>query len=418
MRIAVVVGRFPVLSETFVLNQIVGLIERGHDVDILACAADATGASHPDVQRFELLKRTRYLFSGGSIPQRLSRAWQLISSIPRCPLMLPRALNVLKYGTEAARLKLLGAAATMVRLGDYDVFHCHFGPNGQRIAMLREVCSLSGRLLTTFHGYDVTMIPQERGPDVYRHLFSVGDFYTANTPYTAQRAISLGCPEERMVTIPMGVNLSRFRFKERRLSAGESVRVVTIARLVEKKGLEYAIRAVHKVTRPDRPILYRIIGDGPLRRHLENLIGALNIGHAVQLVGWKTQEDVAALCSDAHLFMLPSVTAADGDTEGQALVLQEAQAMGLPILSTLHNGIPDGVLDGQSGFLVPERDEEALADRLSYLVEHPNLWSAMGHAGRTFVEDRYDIEKLNDRLVTIFHAVRDGTIVATQESSQ
>lgn len=86
-------------------------------------------------------------------------------------------------------------------------------------------------------------------------------------------------------------------------------------------------------------------------------------------------------------------------------MLQEAQAMGLPVLSTLHNGIPDGVLDGESGFLVPERDENALAEKLSYLVENPSVWSDMGRAGRAHVEKNYDINKLNDRLIEIYQQV-------------
>ena len=91
--------------------------------------------------------------------------------------------------------------------------------------------------------------------------------------------------------------------------------------------------------------------------------------------------------------------------EGQGLVLQEAQAMGLPVVSTWHNGIPEGVLDDVSGFLVPERDVHALAEKLFYLIEHPELWPAMGRAGRKFVEQRYDIKQLNKELVELYRAV-------------
>jgi colanic acid/amylovoran biosynthesis glycosyltransferase len=118
-----------------------------------------------------------------------------------------------------------------------------------------------------------------------------------------------------------------------------------------------------------------------------------------------TQDEVRELYADSHIFILSSVTAANGDREGQGLVLQEAQAMGLPVLSTLHNGIPDGVLDGESGFLVPEKDADALAEKLTYLIENPENWPEMGLAGRKFVEERYDINKLNDRLVKIYEQI-------------
>jgi len=122
----------------------------------------------------------------------------------------------------------------------------------------------------------------------------------------------------------------------------------------------------------------------------------------IHLLGWKTKDEVRELYDDSHLFVLSSVTAANGDKEGQGLVLQEAQAMGLPVLATLHNGFPDSVLDGKSAFLVPERDVDTLAEKLDFLVEHPAMWSEMSEAGRTFVEANFDVDKLNDRLVDIY----------------
>ena len=100
--------------------------------------------------------------------------------------------------------------------------------------------------------------------------------------------------------------------------------------------------------------------------------------------------------------MLASVTASDGDMEGQGLVLQEAQAVGLPVVSTLHNGIPDGVLNGVSGYLVPEGDAHALAERVEYLIEHPGVWPEMGRCGREFVEKNYNIQMLNNKLIEIY----------------
>jgi colanic acid/amylovoran biosynthesis glycosyltransferase len=171
---------------------------------------------------------------------------------------------------------------------------------------------------------------------------------------------------------------------------------------VEKKGIEYAIKAIAKIAEDYPNIIYRIVGDGSLRESLEALVLDLKISDNVKLLGWMTQEQVRQLYDDSHIFILPSVTAADGDREGQALVLQEAQAMGLPILSTLHNGIPEGVLDGKSGFLVPERDVDALAEKLRYLVTNPEVWAKMGRQGRAYVEERYNIEQLNEQLVEIY----------------
>jgi len=115
---------------------------------------------------------------------------------------------------------------------------------------------------------------------------------------------------------------------------------------------------------------------------------------------------------EAHILLMPSVTAGNGDTEGQGLVLQEAQACGLPVLATDHNGFPEGMLPGRSGFLVPERDFESMAERLTYMLEHPQMWAGWGCAGRAHVEAHYDIRKLSLRLEQLYkqaiHSYRAG----------
>jgi len=122
-------------------------------------------------------------------------------------------------------------------------------------------------------------------------------------------------------------------------------------------------------------------------------------------VGWQAESALQRLYDEASIFLLSSVTAQNGDQEGMGLVILEAQAVGLPVLSTQHDGIPEAVVDGQSAFLVPERDVDALADRLTYLIEHPDIWPHMAQVGRAHVEDQYDIEVLNDRLAAIYREV-------------
>jgi colanic acid/amylovoran biosynthesis glycosyltransferase len=118
--------------------------------------------------------------------------------------------------------------------------------------------------------------------------------------------------------------------------------------------------------------------------------------------GSKRHEEVIQVLTQTHILIAPSVTAADGDEEGIPNTLKEAMAMGLPVISTVHAGIPELVEDGVSGFLVPERDVEALADRLERLVDHSETWAAMGRAGRRQIEAEFDIERLNDELLVLY----------------
>ncbi len=396
MKIAFLVGRFPTLSKTFILDQIVGLIERGHEVDIFAGSKGKDPKVHPDVREYDLLAKTYYRYS----PIKAIRLF--IQYSPKNSLVLFKSLNIFKYGKNALSLRLFFATLPFLKTDSYDIIHCHFGSKGTLGVLLRDLGAIKGKVITSFHGYDANAYPQRYGNDVYKFLFQKVDLCTVNTDFTGERVKALGCPEDKIVKLPVGLNITKFPFIERKLNSVDNIKVLTVGRLVEKKGLKYSIKAVAKVLKTYPNLQYQIVGDGALRNQLHKLIRQLDIEDKVKLLGWMNQDEVRQLYAKAHIFILSSVTDREGDQEGQGLVLQEAQAMGLPVISTLHNGIPEGVLDGKSGFLVPERDVDAIALKLQQLILHPEIWPEMGRAGRQFVKNHYDIKKLNDRLVEIY----------------
>jgi colanic acid/amylovoran biosynthesis glycosyltransferase len=243
------------------------------------------------------------------------------------------------------------------------------------------------------------------GESVYKDLFEEGDVFICNTNFTKERLIELGCDEKKIIILPVGLRIGRFKFSERRVQEKEPIKILTVARLVEEKGHRYAIEAISKLIKKDMDLQYIIAGDGPLRRELDNLVSKLGMGRHVKFLGAVDQNEVLDLYQQAHIFILPCVIGRNGGTEGQGLVLQEAQAVGLPIISTSIGGIPEGVLDGKSGFLVPEGDVDALFRKLEYLIQRPELWPEMGRCGRKFVEVKYDIKMLNSKLVRIYDAL-------------
>lgn len=406
MRIAFLLLGFPVLSETFILNQIVDLIERGYEVDIYASypKSDNLTKIHNLVEKYNLIEKTYYrpTWEPPKIYAVLKGLRLLLANFARDPIVLLRSLNPFKYHKEALSMRLLYAAIPLIKKQPYDIIHCHFAVMGVNGVFLREIGALKGKIVTSFHGADVNSHPKSYGENFYKPLFKKGDWFTSNTEFTAGIASKLGCPPEKISILPVGLDMPSYSFEPRYLNPDELIKIITVARLAEKKGIEYAIAAVAKVLKTHPNIIYKIVGEGNLREPLEKLIAELDVADKVHLLGWMTQDEVRQLYADSHIFILSSVTAANGDKEGQGLVLQEAQAMGLPVLSTLHNGIPDGVIDGESGFLVPEKDVDALAEKLTYLIENPEIVPKMGRAGREFVEERYDINKLNDRLVEIY----------------
>ncbi|OHB78465.1 MAG: hypothetical protein A2W31_00070 [Planctomycetes bacterium RBG_16_64_10] len=406
MRIAFFLNQFPVLSETFILDQMTGLIDRGHELDIYARGPGAGTPSHAEVDQYGLLARTRYHGMPVNRGRRVAAACRLLATRFRHrPRVALRALNPARYGLEAASLARLFWHAALVDQPPYDVVHGHFGPNGRLACQLREAGVLRGAVATTFYGYDLTQVPHQRGRAHYRDLFENSDLLLPISGFFRNKLLELGCPPEKIAVHHLGIDCSKFHYQARRHDPTAPIRLLSLARLVEKKGLEYAIRAVAKVAHEFPRIRYRIVGDGPLRRKLEQLIAQLAVGTQIELAGWRSRAEILAELARADLVLAPSVTAADGDQEGTPVALMEAMATGLPVLSTWHSGIPELVEDGVSGALVPERDADALAAKLRELLCNPSRWPEMGRRGRATVEQHFHIGRLNDQLVELYRGI-------------
>jgi len=403
MKIAFIVDRFPCISQTFILNQITGLLDMEYDVKIFAQFNPKEEKVHSDVEKYRLMERVRYFDIPNDKNKRiLKAAFLVITNFHKKPLKILKSLSILKYGKKALSLKLLYIFIPFLDQR-FDVILCHFGSNGILGAYLKEI-GVNGKLVTAFHGYDMSAFISNNSKNAYKNLFLNGDLFLPVSDYWKKKLIRMDCNEKKIIVHRMGINLGKFTFFERRKEPREAIKLLTIGRLTEKKGHEYAIRAVSKLIKKYKNIEYIIAGDGPLRSKLENLVLELGMGSYIKFIGEVEQNEVVKLYQLAHIFILPSITASNGDQEGIPVVLMEAQATGLPIISTYHTGIPEVILEGKSGFLVPEKDVEALVKKLEYLIEHPELWSKMGHYGRKFVEERYNIEKLNLQLVKIFNA--------------
>jgi colanic acid/amylovoran biosynthesis glycosyltransferase len=280
----------------------------------------------------------------------------------------------------------------------YDIIHCQYGTIGRQFLLLKRF--LPAKYVVTFRGFDL-FIYGLRGEKYYGHLFDMADCIIANNKYTANQLIELGCPSNKIVEVRSASNLDRFQFKTRTIKSGTTLKMLTVARLVEVKGLEYAVKAVAKLAK-DYPIKYEIVGEGILRPYLEKLINQLGLSNTVFLLGAQDREMVARLMREAHLFILPSVTLVNGRQDTGPGVLREALASGIPVVASNSGGIPYLVANGISGFLVPERDVDALAERLGFLIDHPEIWPEMGEAGRRFVEEHYDLKKQNNKLLEVY----------------
>jgi colanic acid/amylovoran biosynthesis glycosyltransferase len=402
MKIAVIVKEFPTLSETFIINQITGLIDLGHDVDIYSRIKPAVTKCHSDIIEYGLLERTVYLEEvpankGIRVFKALTR---FIMNFHRSPWTLLSSLNVFKYGKDSLSLNLLYAVMPFAGK-KYDIIKCHFGPNGNFGAMLKKM-GVGMKLVTMFHGHDIRKGLQAGG-HIYRPLFKAGDCFLANCDYSYRNLISFGADTQRVLYHPGGVDLVRFPYRKQanRREHSNPIVVLTVARLVHEKGLEYGIHAIRKLLErnPSLSLIYHIVGEGPLEKSLKALVGELSLSEKVFFLGGMVQKEVLQEMSRADIFLLPSVE------ETLGVVLMEAQAIGLPVVATDVGSVDQVLKNGESGYLVPSRDLDALADKLMYLIEHRDMWPQMGRYGREFIEKNFDIKKLNKRLVEIYQGL-------------
>ncbi len=376
-------------------------MDMGHSVDIFRTMPSEQTGIHPIVEEYALLKRTRLIPRPTGRFRRVLRGLRiLLSGLFLNPILMLRAMNVFKYGKQAASLRYLYLASCFT--GSYDAVHCHFGMLGDTGVLLKDLGARTGPVLTSFHGFDITTHIKDHGSDCYRDLFEKGDRFLPISENWKRKLINLGCPPDRIVVHRMAVDCDQFRYMPRSLARGETAEVLSVARFVEKKGLQYAITAVAALLKRGIDLRYTIIGDGELRSTLAGLIEELGAGDRIRLAGWQGQYDVLHAMDSAHILLAPSVTASSGDQEGIPVVLMEAMAMGLPVLSTFHSGIPELVEDGISGILVPPRNCKALEDALHGMISDPASWTAIEKAARERVESNYNIKSQVSRLVQIY----------------
>jgi colanic acid/amylovoran biosynthesis glycosyltransferase len=219
-----------------------------------------------------------------------------------------------------------------------------------------------------------------------------------------RRLLELGCPPEKVRVFRMGVALDTFEFRPRR-AEGAPVSLLSVGRLVEKKGFEFGLRAFAGALHAHPGLRYDIAGDGPLREPLERLARELGLAERVRFHGRLLRSEVEQLRRRANILLAPSVTDGEGDQEGIPVVIMEAMASGIPVISTRHSGIPELVVDGETGLLAPERDAPALVAALDRLLAESELSERLARAARERVAALHDQARLNDELAQLLGEV-------------
>jgi colanic acid/amylovoran biosynthesis glycosyltransferase len=286
-----------------------------------------------------------------------------------------------------------------------DLIHAHFASGGKTLLSLMR--GFKGPLIVTLHsGSDVPVEKPRFG--IYRKLAKKATLFLCVSDFIRKQAIEAGFPAEKLLVHYIGIDRTLFVPPS---STSPADSVLFVGRLVEMKGGVYLLYAMQKVQakRPDCALT--IVGDGPLRADLERLAAELQVN--CRFLGVQPPATIRQMLPKARLFCLPSVTTASGDREGLPTVLIEAQAMGVPVVSTFHSGIPEGVIDGVTGTLVPERDSERLAAAILQLLEDKDLWERYHVATQEHIDRNFDLRRQTALLEEIYSEALAGRVLAS-----
>ena len=314
--VAFVVSTFPVTSETWLINQIADLIERGIDVRLYAFKK---GTEENISQRYfdhKMKDRTVYL----EMPENLlARFFVAIPKFFHMLFVKPRALlsvfSVREHGANAYSGKLLFWTEPFLDL-TADLIHCHFGTVANRFLAIRDALRLPQPFLTSFYGYDVSSVPQQKGAGYYDRLIKECPFFIVMSNNMKDRVAKLGFSREKMDPVPISEDVESFPYKERVLEKDEKIRIVTVGRFVEKKGFDDLVRAMAIVKQKlGRPFVCAIIGGGELEGELRALAKELDVEDVVSFEGFMKVQDVVQFLMKSHLYIQPSKTAKNGDME-------------------------------------------------------------------------------------------------------
>lgn len=378
LQILFVTSSFPRYDQQFILNMICRLIELGHNVYIAATRPAKENIMPIMVHQYNLLDKTLYF--GSKNPLKLLQRHRFM------PLR----------------------SAIIPPIDTFDVICSQFGNIGARVVQFKKELEynkkIKAKLVTCFRGRDTSEALQT-DPHVYDDLSKEGDLFLPVCKFFKDILEDIGFPPEKTKVLYSTINCDQFAFRNRKVKKGSPIELISVSRLVEKKGIEYTIRAVAEVVKTDPRIHYTIVGDGPIRQQLQSLINTLRMQRYITMVGAQSNEKIPALLYKSHIFVLSSITAQDGDQEGIANALKEAMATGMPVLSTKTAGNAELVEDGVSGFLVNEKDVHALATKIRYFIRNPTMISHMGRTGRQVVQERFHIPRVIDQFIALLEDI-------------
>lgn len=394
---------FPSLSETFILNQTIGLLDRDHSLTVLARTSESAESIHEEINEYNLRERTEYFHMPDNNLYRFGKALGKIASLlGHHPFKTIRGLRPRIQRQYAKTLEAPYVLNAFHSLGkDFDIVHAHFGWNGILGAVLKASGFHKGPLITSFYGSDARTHPDTWGEHVYESVFEYSEVLTGSSRALSRDVKSLSSQTTPVRTVYTGIPTTKFTPKS--VGSSESTaNLLSVGRLVPCKGYGYAIRAVRKVVEEGIDVRYELVGDGPIRSNLSSLTRDLGIEDSVHLTGSLPRESVIQKLQNTDIFLAPSVTGSGGVQDSIGTSLLEAMSCGLPVIATDLPSIQEVITTGENGFLCSQKNPECLTDHIMQLHQDSDLRQSVGSSARKTITQNHSIKSLTDQLEDLY----------------
>lgn len=349
LKILYVLDSFPKITETFIIESIAGMLDRGHNVSIYAVRRSKEKIVHPLINDYDLFNRIYFE-------------------------QLPADIRT------------------------YDIVLCQFGVLGCNFPV--RLLSNQTKMITCIRGSDITQNVEKKRRK-YEQLFKRCDLFLPVCEYFKTILKNMGCPEEKICVHGSSINCSAFPYQERQLKNTNRLELISIGRLVPKKGRKTLIQAISILKRKYPHVHLTIVGNGAQKEILVEYVRRLGLQEHITFVYTATQGQVRTLLEQSDIFILTSETASDGNEEGIPNALKEAMAIGVPVIATDHAGNPELITHKKTGLLIAQKNPKEVVGAVEWLINNVDKWPQITKEAR-LVSERYDRKRLAKELETIF----------------
>jgi colanic acid/amylovoran biosynthesis glycosyltransferase len=390
------VDSFPNYSETFIHNQIYYLIDQSFDVEILAIKEKNYSQKivHQKMIDYTLDSKVKFLRHGINLDMLINFIFSPMFS-----------LRLIRNFPFKKSLFLIQNFDVFNFYRNFDLIHAHYGHVGALVADLRSVGIFKNqRLICSFHGEELLPVYLTSYQRKYTNLVKLFDVITVNSIYTKELIFNTLMGTENIIKIlPVSLDVNSFRPFKSSINKNEFFFILFVGRLINWKAPLLAIQIVERLLKKKYKIKLDIIGSGTEYDKCKNYIFNHNLFSSITLHGALSQEKIKEYFNNADVFLYPGIRdPLTFKAEAQGLVIQEAQAMELPVVVSNVGGIRYGMIEGETGFVLDEMDLEGFEEKIVYLMHNPEIRTQMGKKGREYVSREFDMQVLGNRLVEIY----------------